>query len=124
MNLLDGDGRRRRRDARRARPCRCDPTSGAAADVADAVTIGVRPEGMARRPTTAGSTSTVDVVEELGSESFLYCATSTADDLPGRRPHRGAQLRCSTATRSRCARNLAAVHLFDTATGPRACPTE
>ncbi|HEY7597789.1 MAG TPA: sn-glycerol-3-phosphate ABC transporter ATP-binding protein UgpC [Actinophytocola sp.] len=38
--------------------------------------VGVRPEGWTLRPAGEGITAMIEVVEELGSEQFLYCSTS------------------------------------------------
>jgi multiple sugar transport system ATP-binding protein len=49
------------------------------------VVVGVRPEGWTLKPAGEGITAMVEVVEELGSDQFLYCSTSTelatADDV-------------------------------------------
>jgi multiple sugar transport system ATP-binding protein len=82
-----------------------------------AVTIGVRPEGFGVA-TEGGLDATVDVVEELGSESYLYCTSEG---------HDGAHVVVRTEGLSEARRgdhvslvpNPGAVHLFDTATGLR-----
>ncbi|HEY0453646.1 sn-glycerol-3-phosphate ABC transporter ATP-binding protein UgpC [Actinophytocola sp.] len=40
------------------------------------VVVGVRPEGWTLKPAGEGITAQVEVVEELGSDQFLYCSTS------------------------------------------------
>ena len=87
-----------------------------AAATSPAVTIGVRPEAMAV-VADGGLEATVDVVEELGSESFLYCHVD-GHDLPVVARTEGL----STATqgdRIWLRPEVSAVHLFDTATGAR-----
>ena len=80
------------------------------------MTAGVRPEGM-RVVDEGGLEATVEVVEELGSESFLYCRV-----LDGDVPVVARTEGLSSATlgdRISLQPQLAAVHLFDTATGAR-----
>jgi multiple sugar transport system ATP-binding protein len=83
----------------------------------DAVTVGVRPEGF-DIVDTGGLSATVDIVENLGSDAFLYCSRGTlgsdlvvvrADTAVGYTPTQRVQL----------VPRLRAVHLFDTATGGR-----
>ena len=114
MNLLAGtvDGDDARFGAL-AIPLR--PEQGAAT-TGPGVTIGVRPEAMAV-VADGGLEATVDVVEELGSESFLYCHVD-GHDLPVVARTEGL----STATqgdRIWLRPEVSAVHLFDTATGAR-----
>jgi multiple sugar transport system ATP-binding protein len=81
------------------------------------IVVGVRPEGFSVA-TTGGLDATVDLVEELGSESYLYC---TADGLPDK------QVVVRTEGLSAAQRGdhvslvpqPASVHLFDAATGAR-----
>jgi len=40
------------------------------------VVVGIRPEGWVLKPAGEGISATVEVVEELGSDQFLYCSTS------------------------------------------------
>jgi multiple sugar transport system ATP-binding protein len=42
------------------------------------VVIGIRPEGWTIRSAGEGINATVEVVEELGSDQFLYCTANTA----------------------------------------------
>jgi multiple sugar transport system ATP-binding protein len=48
------------------------------------VVVGIRPEGWTLKPEGEGVTATIEVIEELGSEQFLYCSTTApqlaADD--------------------------------------------
>jgi multiple sugar transport system ATP-binding protein len=87
----------------------------------DAVTIGVRPESW-RISSEGGLDVTVAVVEELGSESFLYCTDDTAS-------HGDALVAPQVVARAEgLSRNVPGdwislvpeqLHLFDTATGAR-----
>jgi multiple sugar transport system ATP-binding protein len=38
--------------------------------------VGIRPEGWTLKPEGEGISATIEVIEELGSEQFLYCSTS------------------------------------------------
>jgi multiple sugar transport system ATP-binding protein len=38
--------------------------------------VGIRPEGWLLKPAGEGVSATIEVIEELGSEQFLYCSTS------------------------------------------------
>ncbi|MFI7676637.1 ABC transporter ATP-binding protein [Actinophytocola sp. NPDC049390] len=40
------------------------------------VVVGIRPEGWLLKPAGEGVSATIEVIEELGSEQFLYCSTS------------------------------------------------
>ena len=82
-----------------------------------AVTIGVRPESwIVGRD--GGLDATVDVVEELGSESYLYCTAQGMDDQE-------VVVRTEGLSSSQRGDQVSlvpkheAVHLFDTATGLR-----
>ena len=82
-----------------------------------AVTIGVRPESwMVSRD--GGLDATVDAVEELGSESYLYCTAQGMD-------HQEVVVRTEGLSSSQRGDQVSlvpkpeAVHLFDTATGLR-----
>jgi multiple sugar transport system ATP-binding protein len=91
-----------------------------AAVTSDAVTIGVRPEDW-RLEGEGGLDVVVAVVEELGSEAFLYCTDPEADvitSLP--LVARAAGLSASQpGDRLRLVPRADRVHLFDTATGAR-----
>ena len=84
----------------------------------DAVTIGVRPEGLHLSPDGIGMHATIAVVEELGSDSYLYCVpeghqeTSIVSRTEGLST---ARVGDSVVLRP----DPGAVHLFDTATGAR-----
>ena len=89
-----------------------------AALTSDAVTIGVRPEGLHLSPDGTGMHAKIAVVEELGSDSYLYCApeghpdvsiVSRAEGLSSARVGDSVVLRPDPG----------AVHLFDTASGAR-----
>ncbi|MGW5050012.1 ABC transporter ATP-binding protein [Actinokineospora sp. NPDC004072] len=94
----------------------------------DRVVIGIRPEGWTIAPT--GIPAVVEVVEELGSDQYLYCSSDlphvevaeSAEEreaphtftvrTPGMSPyHRGARLSLTPQP--------GAIHLFDAATGNR-----
>jgi multiple sugar transport system ATP-binding protein len=81
------------------------------------ITIGVRPENFALA-TEGGLDATVDVVEELGSESYLYCSVADHPDT-----HVVARTDGLTDARSGDRISLvptpASVHLFDAATAQR-----
>ena len=82
-----------------------------------AVNIGVRPESWVVG-SEGGLDATVDVVEELGSESYLYCTAQGMD-------HREVVVRTEGLSSSQLGDQVSlvpkpeAVHLFDTATGLR-----
>jgi multiple sugar transport system ATP-binding protein len=88
-----------------------------AAATSSAVTIGVRPESW-RLAAEGGLDARVDLVEELGSESYLYC---TAVGVDGQSVV--ARAEGLSSTRPGDTVSLVpkpdAVHLFDTATGRR-----
>ncbi|MFM9086335.1 MAG: ABC transporter ATP-binding protein [Acidimicrobiia bacterium] len=80
------------------------------------VVVGVRPEGWDLGG--AGLGATVDIVEELGSDSYLHC---TADDVAHDRVVVRVQGLSTTGERAQVhlAVRPGAVHLFDDATGAR-----
>jgi multiple sugar transport system ATP-binding protein len=94
------------------------------------VVVGVRPEGWTLKPVGEGITAMVEVVEELGSDQFLYCSTSapqvTSDDpaheivgahtITVRAPGMSAFTR---GDKVGLVPNPGAVHLFDADTGDR-----
>jgi multiple sugar transport system ATP-binding protein len=88
-----------------------------AATTSPAVTIGVRPESW-EICTGGGLDARVDLVEELGSESFLYCTAAGVDSQPvvarteGLSPTRPEDVVSLVPRRD-------GVHLFDAATGLR-----
>jgi multiple sugar transport system ATP-binding protein len=85
------------------------------------VTIGVRPEGWTIHPGGGdGLDVTVVVVEELGSESFLYCADPAGDGLENQVVARADGLSsCSPGDRVTLTPAPGRLHLFDSATGAR-----
>jgi multiple sugar transport system ATP-binding protein len=89
----------------------------------DRVTVGVRPEAWTLHPEGAGGLDvTVTVVEELGSESFLYCADPAADreDVATPVVARAEGLSSSSpGDRVSLVPVPARLHLFDAATGAR-----
>ncbi len=91
-----------------------------AALTSDQVTVGVRPEGMAVGPDGAhGFAAVVDVIEELGSDSYLYCSAdvggSTATMIVRSEGLSGAR----SGDRISLDAKPGSLHLFDTATGAR-----
>lgn len=84
----------------------------------DQVTIGVRP-GDLSPATEGGIASTVNVVEELGSEAFLYCSAQHTDadsEIVARVDGlSGAQIGDVVSL----VPNLDGIHMFDTASGAR-----
>jgi multiple sugar transport system ATP-binding protein len=81
------------------------------------VVVGVRPESFATRA-DGGLDCVIDLVEELGSESYLYC---TADGVPGtpvvaRTEGLSASSRGDSVSLTPMP---ASTHLFDAATGLR-----
>ena len=87
------------------------------ATTSSAVVVGVRPEGFTVAD-SGGLDCTVDLVEELGSESYLYCTANDAE-------HDQIVVRTEglSSTRRDAAVSLVpsptALHLFDAATGSR-----
>ncbi|GAA4532415.1 ABC transporter ATP-binding protein [Amycolatopsis samaneae] len=81
------------------------------------VVVGVRPEGWDLGEAGTGIDAVVEVVEELGSDQYLYCRTSGSDKVftvrtPGMAPwQRGEKLGLAPKP--------GAVHLFDAASGDR-----
>jgi len=84
-----------------------------------AVTIGVRPEGLVPvADGDAGLRVVVDVVEELGSDTYLY--TSTLDDDPRTvTVRRGAASEHARGELLTLRPSLTSVHMFDAASGAR-----
>ena len=89
-----------------------------AALTSDQLTVGVRPENLHLSHDGTGMHATIATVEELGSDSFLYCTpeghseatmVSRAEGLSTARAGDTVQLRPDPG----------ALHLFDTATGLR-----
>jgi multiple sugar transport system ATP-binding protein len=81
------------------------------------VVVGVRPEGFTIAA-SGGLDATVDLVEELGSECYLYCTASGVAD-------RSVVVRTEGLTSSRAGDTISlvpragTVHLFDAASGSR-----
>ena len=82
------------------------------------VSVGIRPEGLHLSNDGSGMRASIDNVEELGSDSFLYCTpvgdegitvVSRAEGLSAARAGDTVALRPDTG----------AMHLFDTASGAR-----
>jgi multiple sugar transport system ATP-binding protein len=114
MNLLegrvDGDGVR---FGQLHLPMRADQREAA---TSPAVTIGIRPEGMIVGA-GEGLVATVGVVEELGSESFVYSQVEGHDVPVVARTEGLSQLQQGDQIVLRPREG--AMHLFDTATGAR-----
>ncbi len=87
----------------------------------DDVTIGVRPEGWRVQSDGGdGLDVTVVVVEELGSESFLYCTDPAGDGLESQVVARAEGLSSSSpGDRVTLVPVPGRLHLFDSATGAR-----
>jgi multiple sugar transport system ATP-binding protein len=85
------------------------------------VTIGVRPEGWRVQSDGGdGLDVTVAVVEELGSESFLYCTDPAGDGLESQVVARAEGLSSSSpGDRVTLVPVPGRLHLFDSATGAR-----
>jgi multiple sugar transport system ATP-binding protein len=85
------------------------------------VTIGVRPEGWRVQSDGGdGLDVTVAVVEELGSESFLYCTDPAGDGLESQVVARAEGLSSSSpGDRVTLGPVPGRLHLFDSATGAR-----
>jgi multiple sugar transport system ATP-binding protein len=85
------------------------------------VTIGVRPEGWRVQSDGGdGLDVTVAVVEELGSESFLYCTDPAVDGLESQVVARAEGLSSSSpGDRVTLVPVPGRLHLFDSATGAR-----
>ena len=83
----------------------------------DQITVGVRPESLHVAP-EGGLEATIDTVEELGSDSFLYCSPTGQKHLTF-----VARIEGLTTVRARTMVNLVpdpgSLHLFDTASGAR-----
>jgi multiple sugar transport system ATP-binding protein len=83
----------------------------------DRITVGVRPEGVRAEP-SGGLAATITTVEELGSDSYLYC---TPDEHPTMLYVSRIEGLSSAKAGERVGLvpDPAALHLFDTATGER-----
>jgi multiple sugar transport system ATP-binding protein len=114
MNLLaaDTDG-----EAASYGSLRVSLTPGQRAELTSrAVTIGVRPNDL-DISTEGGLDATVEFVEELGSEAFLYCiADGTGKEVVARTDGLST---LRTGDRVSLVPKPAGVHLFDTSTGAR-----
>jgi multiple sugar transport system ATP-binding protein len=94
------------------------------------VVVGIRPEGWTIRPAGEGVAATVEVVEELGSDQFLYCTANTqvvaADETVEQQeaPHTITVRAAGMSQRERGEKiglvpQPGAVHLFDAESGDR-----
>jgi multiple sugar transport system ATP-binding protein len=96
----------------------------------DNVVVGIRPEGWDLRSPSEGVSATVEVVEELGSDQFLYCTANTqmvsADESTDQAeaPH-AITVRAAGMSHWQRGEKIGlvpqpgAVHLFDAETGDR-----
>jgi multiple sugar transport system ATP-binding protein len=82
----------------------------------DQVTIGVRPESL--RIGDEGLEATILAVEELGSDSFVYCSPNGHDDVSLVARTDGLNT-SQPGTKVRLMPNVAAMHVFDTVSGAR-----
>ncbi len=84
----------------------------------DRITVGIRPEGLRVSPDGTGMHATIITVEELGSDSFLYCTPTGHPDVEVVARTEGLnELR--TGHDVSLVPDHSALHLFDTATGAR-----
>lgn len=94
------------------------------------VVVGIRPEGWQIRNVGEGISATVEVVEELGSDQFLYCTANTtvlaADETTDQKeaPHAITVRAAGMSAWQRGEKiglvpHAGAVHLFDSDTGDR-----
>jgi len=82
----------------------------------DRVTIGVRPEAL--RMGDEGLEATILAVEELGSDSFVYCTPIGYEDVTLVARTDGLNM-SQPGTKVRLMPDVAAMHVFDTASGVR-----
>ena len=92
-------------------------TSQRAELASERVVIGVRPEGFTTG-TAGGLDATVDLVEELGSECYLYCTAAGVADRSVVVRTEGLSSSCAGDAVSLVPRS-GAVHLFDAVSGKR-----
>ncbi|MFL6123745.1 ABC transporter ATP-binding protein [Actinophytocola sp.] len=93
--------------------------------------VGIRPEGWTLKPAGEGIAATIEVIEELGSEQFLYCSTSSpqlasdADSEADTSAPPPITVRAEGLSHFQRGEKVGlvpqpgAVHLFDAATGDR-----
>ena len=94
-------------------------TDQQAALTSPVITVGIRPEGLYLVPGVDGLAATVSVVEELGSDSYLYC-TAVVDGADVNLIVRSEGLSdTEPGTVATVSAKPGSVHLFDTATGAR-----
>ena len=80
--------------------------------------MGARPEAM-RITSGEGLATTITAVEELGSDSFLYCATELSGTGHSITVRTGGLSEAKPGERVVLAPDLGALHLFDEASGRR-----
>jgi multiple sugar transport system ATP-binding protein len=81
----------------------------------DQITVGLRPESLVVQD-AGGIAATVDTVEELGSDAFVYCTSADGDQIVARVPGLSSIRPEMTVSLSPVGDG---VHRFDTATGLR-----
>jgi ABC-type sugar transport system ATPase subunit len=89
------------------------PVDGAACSTGEAVTLGVRPGHIALQE-GQGATARVETTEQLGSESYLYCALPQGQKLT---IHHPGQTRIGRAETIRINFDPAGCHLFRSGEG-------
>jgi multiple sugar transport system ATP-binding protein len=82
----------------------------------DQVTIGVRPESL--HITDEGIEATIVAVEELGSDSFVYCTPANEPEVSLVARTQGLNA-SQPGTTVRLMPDVASMHVFDSASGVR-----
>ncbi|MFZ4718013.1 MAG: ABC transporter ATP-binding protein [Ilumatobacteraceae bacterium] len=84
----------------------------------NSLTVGVRPEGLHLSPDDEGMRATIVTVEELGSDSYLYCTPEGHDGMTVVSRAEGLS-RAQHGDTVTLRPDPGSLHLFDTATGAR-----
>ena len=79
-------------------------------------TLGVRPEALHLSDNGDGIAAIIDAVEELGSDSFLYCTADSGSALVARVP---GLTNLRAGKQVRLVPDSGKIHRFDTANGKR-----
>ncbi|SDC31596.1 ABC transporter ATP-binding protein [Actinokineospora iranica] len=96
-----------------------------AALTSENIVVGIRPEGWRTLPAGDGVTATIEAVEELGSDQYLYCSADTPHLTPDGTAPQPIAVRAPGMSPWRRGDKLGlapqpgAVHLFDAETGAR-----